>query len=281
MLDWKDSQNSDGGWAWNRSGACSWTEPTVYALLAQTVTGVDRESFARGLNYLRSVRRSDGGWSPQQGVVESTWVTSLVAMLPEQAVGAGDMRSAIGWLKERTGRESGWTFRILQKLRGADESYPEGWPWFPGAAAWVIPTSMGILAFQRALARRNESGLRERVEAGREFLRVRVCADGGWNHGGNKALGRDGDSYPETTGIALLALRGAPSSPLVEQAKTMARRHLSECRGAEAAAWLRLGLASHGERQIPGQKITSRTTVDQALTTIAESAQNPFISQPA
>ena len=226
MFDWKSSQNPDGGWAWNHSGnggACSWTEPTVYALLAQTVTGVDRDSFARGLRYLRSVKRSDGGWSPQQGVAESTWVTSLITLLPEQAVDANDLRSATGWLKDRTGRESGWAYRLRQRLNGVDESYPQGWPWFPGAAAWVIPTSMGILAFERAMAKNNESGLRDRIESGREFLRVRVCADGGWNHGGNKALGRDGDSYPETTGIALLALAGAPPSPLIEHAKAIGR----------------------------------------------------------
>ena len=32
--------------------------------------------------------RRDGGCSPQTGVEESTWVTALVALLPEDAVSA-------------------------------------------------------------------------------------------------------------------------------------------------------------------------------------------------
>ena len=89
------------------------------------------------------------------------------------------------------------------------------------------------------------------MNSGREFLFGRMCADGGWNHGSNQALGRDGDSYPETTGIALTALRGSLQlrtidRERIERAKAAARRHLATCRTAEGIAWLRMGLAAHG-----------------------------------
>ena len=165
------------------------------------------------MNFLRSTQRRDGGWSPQPDVDESTWVTALVALLPEEAIGAERLKRAVAWLEGQTGRESGWSYRLRQTIAGNKEKYPKGWPWFPGAAAWVIPTSLGILAFERALTRGENSRLRDRVNAGREFLFGRMCADGGWNHGSNRALGRDGDSYPETTGIALAALhRGAANT---------------------------------------------------------------------
>ncbi len=246
MIDWKSKQNRDGGWAYNKG--CSWTEPTAFVLLAQTVTQVDRPSFEAGLKFLRSTQRKDGGWSPQPDVAESTWVTAVAALLPEEAMGADRLRRAVEWLEGQTGRESGWSYRLQQMIAGNNEKYPEGWPWFPGAAAWVIPTSLGILAFERALTRGESRRLRERVNSGREFLFGHVCADGGWNHGSNRALGRDGDSYPETTGIALAALHGAPMErDVVARAKAAARRHLATCRTAEGIAWLRIGMAAQGE----------------------------------
>jgi len=274
--DWKNRQNRDGGWAYNKG--CSWTEPTVLVLLAQSVTQVDSESFAAGLRFLRSTERVDGGWSPQPAVAESTWVTALVALLPEEAIGAQRLERALTWLEGQTGRESSWSFRLRQMIAGNEEKYPVGWPWFPGAAAWVIPTSLGILAFGRALSRGGNGKLRERVELGKEFLFSRMCADGGWNHGSNKALGRDGDSYPETTGIALAALHRGPVPAQIERAKTAARRHLATCRTAEGNAWLRMGLSAHGESVHSQSEPAPRTTIDAALIAIASAERNPLLS---
>ena len=279
MTDWKSRQNRDGGWAYNKG--CSWTEPTAFVLLAQSVTQVDRPSFEAGLQFLRSTQRRDGGWSPQPDVEESTWVTALAALLPEEAIGAERLKRALAWLEGQTGRESTFSYRFQQMIHGVNEKHPDGWPWFPGAAAWVIPTSLGILAFQRALTRGEDKRLRERVNSAREFLVERMCADGGWNHGSSRALGRDGDSYPETTGIALAALHGGEvgqAGQTIERGKNAARRHLATCRSAEGIAWLRMGLAAHGE-PVPAQfQSVPRTTVDAALTAISSSARNPLLS---
>jgi hypothetical protein len=276
MTDWKSRQNRDGGWAYNKG--CSWTEPTAFVLLAQSVTQVDRPSFEAGLQFLRSTQRKDGGWSPQPDVAESTWVTALAALLPEEAIGAERLKRARAWLEGQTGRESSFSYRFQQMIHGVNERHPEGWPWFPGAAAWVIPTSLGILAFERALTRDEDSRLRERVNSAKEFLAERMCADGGWNHGSNRALGRDGDSYPETTGIALAALHHGSGGQTIARAKDAARRHLATCRTAEGIAWLRMGLAAHGEPVESQFSPVPRTTVDAALIAISSSARNPLLS---
>lgn len=274
--NWGNKQNRDGGWAYNKG--CSWTEPTAFVLLAQTATQKDGRSFDAGLQFLFSLERPDGGWRPQPGVDESTWVTALVALLPEETIGAARLNRALQWLEGQTGRESSWTYRLRQRLAGNNEEAPEGWPWFPGAAAWVIPTSVGILAFKRALARRGGKAIRTRIDSGQEFLFHRMCADGGWNHGANRALGRDGDSYPETTGIALAALHGAPKCAQLERAKAAARRHLASCRTAEGIAWLRIGLKAHGEDPPSHFEPTPRTTQDAALLAIASAPRNPLLS---
>jgi Prenyltransferase and squalene oxidase repeat len=283
MTDWRYKQNRDGGWAYNQG--CSWTEPTAFVLLAQIATKIDRPSFEAGMKFLRSTQRSDGGWSPHPEVTESTWVTALAALMPEEAIGADRVKQALEWLEGQTGRESSWSFEFQQWIHGIREKNPEGWPWFPNTAAWVIPTSLGILAFERGLTHGENRSLRGRVNQARQFLFARMCADGGWNHGANRALGRDGDSYPETTGIALLALHGASRAPMnindaaaIERAKQAARRHLAVCKTAEGTAWLRMGLAAHGEVSPLQFPPVSRTTVDAALTAISSGFCNPLLS---
>jgi hypothetical protein len=278
MTDWAARQNSDGGWAYSRG--CSWAEPTAFVLLAQSVGSPDHASFLKGGKFLASLARRDGGWSPQPGVEESTWVTALAALLPEDLITEQQRRQAIGWLKEKSGRDSSWLYRLRLRLDGDKEELPEGWPWFPGASAWVIPTSLGILAFERALRHSSldRSALEDRVAQGKEFLLARQCADGGWNYGSVHALGRDGDSYPETTGIALLALNGTPQSAQLAKAKAAAHRHFSECRTAEGIAWLRMGTAAQGETLTSTADPVCRTNMDTALMALAAAPRNPLLS---
>jgi len=273
MKDWKARQNGDGGWAYSRG--CSWAEPTAFVLLAQFASGIERESFGAGVRFLRSLEAPGGGWRPQSGVAEATWVTSLVGLLPAQAIGVREHRRAIEWLKGQTGRESSWTYKLSQRLSGNKDEYPDGWPWFPGASAWVVPTSFAILAFEREFRAGKDSQIADRLAAGRRFLLSRMCADGGWNYGSSRVLGRDGDSYPETTGIALLALRGVPLDRSIEAAKT----HLARCRTAEGIAWLRMGLAAHGEKAPAPLKSVCRTVMDEALHALAEARVNPLVGQ--
>lgn len=239
-------QNPDGGWPHARGK--SWTEPTVYAVMALLAAG-ERQAAGRGLAWLRAARHEDGGWGPQPDVDESNWTTGLVALLPPEALGAKLHRDAITWLMGTTGHETSFEYRLRAWLLGSKPG-PElenaGWPWIPGAAAWVGPTSVAILALEKEHARRPLAGISDRIETGRRFLLTRACEEGGWNHGSVGALGYASKAYPETTGMALAALRGV-RAPQVTAALAVARRFLSDCRSADAQNWLRLGLAAHGE----------------------------------
>ena len=239
-------QNEDGGWPYVRG--VSWTEPTVYAVLALLSSG-EAASARRGLQWILRTQRPDGGSPPQAGMEESTWVTALVALLPPKHLGPAAHQRAVRWLLGTKGRESTTSYRVREWLLGnsrlLEQEFP-GWPWVPGTAAWVSPTSMAILALERENSRQPAANLRRRIDEGRRFLIARMCHEGGWNHGSVRALGYESRPYPETTGMALAALRGV-RSPEVARALVVALQFLSQCRSADALNWLRLGLLAHGE----------------------------------
>ncbi len=263
-------QNPDGGWPYVRGR--SWTEATVYAVLALLAAG-EREASGRGLRWILAARRPDGGWPPQTGVDESFWVTALVALVPPEHLGPAVHARAIDWLLASYGQESSLGYRLRQWLLGnarpADQEYP-GWPWVPGAAAWVGPTSLAILALDKEYKRRASAKIQDRIESGRRFLLARMCREGGWNHGSSRAAGYESRPYPETTGMALTALRGV-ASPKVSRALEKARGFLNECRSADALNWLRLGLLAHGQLPqgfAPAAPVAYRTLPETSLALI-------------
>src|SRR5579885_439319 len=206
-VDLERLQNADGGWGFN--GNSSRTEPTCFALLALAARGESAsDACRRGARWLASRQRHDGGWAPQDNVDESTWVSALALLLPESLLARPQRDRAAAWLGSQMGRETSLVFRVRMRLLNIklDNAEFEGWPWYPGAAAWVTPTALSILAMEKYAQIAGPGPWRARIEQGKRFLLARRCRDGGWNHGSSKALGYDSDSYPETTGVALLAL---------------------------------------------------------------------------
>jgi hypothetical protein len=67
--------------------------------------------------------------------------------------------------------------------------------------------------------------------------------DGGWNYGSPAALGVDLPSYPETTGLALVALQGRDN---LGKAFDLARRQMGETPSPMARAWLTIAMRLHG-----------------------------------
>lgn len=261
-------QNPDGGWPY-RPGGSSWTEPTVYSLLAGYANS-DDTGRAHALEWLRKLQLVDGGWSPKPGVEQSTWVTALAALLPPTDLGERPHARAIRWLVGLTPANATFYARMQAWLSGSPTAEPnEGWPWLPGTAAWATPTAIATLALHRQNRRKPDPVLQSRIQSARGFLLSHRCQDGGWNHGSAKALGVDAPSYPETTGTALLAVAGldaATLAPSIERAEAWWK----DCPSCEAASWLTLGLGAIGHiKTNPPESLKPRTIQDAALRIIA------------
>jgi hypothetical protein len=267
-------QTADGGWSYGRGA--SWTEPTCYALLALAAAhSGSPAAIARGVRWLAERQRPDGGWAPRDRVDQSTWVTALVLLLPAGLTRGLDRDRAGVWLLGQTGRESGFVQRLRMRLLGArlygSQAF-DGWPWFPGAAAWVTPTALSILALEKMYRSKPDESIRARIAEGRSFLFACRCQDGGWNHGSTRALGYESDSYPETTGTALLALHGS-TAPEMSSAIAAAERHLSGCKSREASRWLSLALLASGRKPEPAELPARGGTVEMALDGLTEAAR--------
>jgi hypothetical protein len=277
------ARNADGGWPY-RAGR-SWTEPTCLSLIALWAANTSSESRFLAASWLANHQCTDGGWPPCATVSTSTWVTSLalIALAHESQYSHGCAK-ALRWVSGHVYPDSNGFQEFLQRKLGINPSHaPGSSPWFPGTAGWVIPTAFSILALSSWSRRFPSANLQPVVVRAQTYLLSRRCPDGGWNHGGSLQRSETSTSYPETTGLALLALAGSTSSTL-GTTLSLAETFLSHPESSEGLAWLSMGLAAHGHKVDEAQfTIRPKTTREIALQLIALQAlrhNNPFL-QPA
>jgi hypothetical protein len=270
---------SDGSWPYRRGGA-GLTETTCYALLACRAMQVSPPNEASSLAWLEARCLPNGGYSPQPSVQMANWVSSLASITLGAAGRTEFQRRAVEWLLTLQGNESAWLGQSVRSALGVKTPYPQnhaGWPWMEGTASWVAPTALALLALRQA----RESGrfpalhsaLDNRIRQGSAMLLERRCADGGWNHGAPAALEVSATSYPETTGLAIVAL-GADAGDARQDLARVARAMMAQTRSATALSWLQLGLLVLNAEATPVDEaaMVCRTSVDLALRVLALAA---------
>ena len=202
----------------------------------------------RGLFWLLQTQRASGGWPPNSGVNECTWVTSVAALafLRFAAfIPAAHLDAALSWTEHQVYTDD-FSFALLlsQSITLAARSRPpEACLGYPGTAGWVTPTALTAIALSKAAKQRNRPQLHAVAARACDYLVSRRCMDGGWNHGGSSARSEDAISYPETTGLALLALRAVAVKP-PQAAVALGHKFLTAPGSVEGLAWLQLALGT-------------------------------------
>jgi hypothetical protein len=240
------AQNPDGGWGYF-PGKRSWLEPTFYAALVLHGDAAADKAWA----LLSSWQRRDGSWRPSADVEISHSSSALCVTMASLRGEYGDpFHKGVGWLLKTEGMESGLTRRFIVgvgSLLGMIEDQRnlslEGWPWKPGTASWVEPTTHALVALKKAALKIPSSGLRKRVKSGEALLLDVRCRDGGWNYGNRTARGEELRSYPETTALALVGLQGRSE---IGPALDLGAKMLGETSSPLARAWLGIALRVNG-----------------------------------
>ncbi len=195
------TQNADGGWSYRARGM-SFVEPTAAVMLALK----NDNARTRACDFLLTIQHADGGWGIAAMDSESGWMTAwavlALARLP-------DARAVVAlgaqWLIDTEGlRVIDAASRAIIYQRLQIDSTLRGWPWQPGDAAWVHPTSLAILALC-AVGKSDES----RVRDGITYLFDRAVVSGGWNIGNPEMLDQPMPATIQDSAVTLLALHGA------------------------------------------------------------------------
>lgn len=235
----------EGGFA-DKNGGGYRADATAWAAMA--LQAMERR--AEWLNPARSrlaARQSPDGrvsLSPQHP--DAFWPTPLAILAWRRSPEHGEARArAVSFLLTATG---------VHWRRGANYPFEhdpalQGWPWIAATHSWVEPTALAILAL-----RVSGRGEHPRVREGVRLLLDRQLPRGGWNYGNTRVFGQELSPFPESTGLALSALRGAADKSRVRKSLDYLHSQLQGVRTPLSLGWGLMGLAAWGENP-PGAKV--------------------------
>ncbi len=228
----------EGGFA-TRAGGGYRADATAWAAVALNALGQDAGLLQAARARLAAQQSDDGRVSLSPQHPEAFWPTPLAIFAWHQAADYRDAQVRAGrFLLAATGRH--WP-------RQPDSAFDhdtalQGWPWIAETHSWVEPTALAVMAL-----RITGYGDHARVKEAVRLLLDRQLAGGGWNYGNTRVFGQELLPFPESTGMALNALRGMTPPPQIRKSLDYLRARLPEVRTPLALGWGLLGLAAWGE----------------------------------
>jgi len=166
---------------------------------------------------------------------QGLWLTALAAIVFHHYVVADRRDLALGFVASLKSATAPNDPRIRQ------DNALVGWPWVPGTFGWVEPTAWSVVA----LGVYGRSG-DARAAEGAKFLLDRQIPSGGWNYG-NPGL-NDSELLPfwDTTGLALVALRGRAEAARVRPSLEFLETNQEKIESPCGLAWAVMGLENWG-----------------------------------
>lgn len=239
-----------GGW----SHCCGkfGTEPTSLALLALHSSPSGSTVTAEDLAPLMRCQLPNGLWpAVGDGAAGGNFWATAMAVNALMIFGAapGTLAPSLDALLRCRPVEASWLVRL--KFRFSDRQVrfdptKYGWPWVPDTVSWVVPTSMALIALERAkkLGLIHGGELWNRLNLGAEMLLDRACLEGGWNAGNGVVYGVPMRPHIDATALALAALRFHYHLPTVHSSLTWMLNRI-DCPSAYSLAWVILAASAY------------------------------------
>jgi hypothetical protein len=230
---------SPGGGFVGKVGGGFRSDATAWAVVALEALDRRPEWLQPARSRLAAQQLADGRVALTPQHPEAFWVTPLAILAWHQAADCREAQArAIHFLLTSTGRH--WQ-RPADAPYGHDTSL-KGWSWIADTHSWVEPTALAVLAL-----RITGWGEHARVREAARLLLDRQLPGGGWNYGNTTVFGQELFPFPESTGLALNALRGMAPQPQIQKSLDYLQSSLQVVRTPLALAWGLMGLASWGQ----------------------------------
>lgn len=239
------SQAESGGWGY-LVGHAPAVEPSAAALLALQAEPAARPAVERAVTWLRQAQNPDGGWGFAPGDEESNWHTAWAVLALRRLPSAQDLaRRGLDWLAAvPTSQTSGDDFRNRSQAPPPGDPARLAWPWLPGEATWVEPTSLAVLALADASSL---PLVQARLQAALAYFEARRCPGGGWNVGNPVMFDSALPPRAHQTAWALLALQRLSPAAIRPEDLQALRREMRREDTPLALAWGLLALTALGE----------------------------------
>jgi hypothetical protein len=241
-----------GRGGWSHGGAQFGAEPTSLALLALYSSPSDSTATAEDLAPLIVRQAPNGLWPAVGGAAAggNFWATAMAAnTLMVLGAAPGTLAASLEALVRCRPVEASWLVRLRFRLSDRQVRFDPGkygWAWVPDTVSWVVPTSMALIAVERA---KNQglihgSEMWSRLNLGAEMLLDRACPGGGWNAGNGVVYGVPLRPHIDATALALAALRFHYHLPIVHSSLTWMLNRI-DCPSAYSLAWVILAAAAY------------------------------------
>lgn len=189
-------QLTDGGFS-KIPGHPADATSTALAVIALNRLNAPSLTIVAGQNYLRRCQKQDGRVPLTQENLEVTWPTALALIAWDLDRSFEEQRSlTVQFLLNHPG------LTIKKSAVAAHDTSIPGWSWTERAYSWIEPTSFAVIALKL-------EGLNEHraVRQGVKLIMDREIESGGWNYGNKQVFDTELLPMPESTGIALCALK--------------------------------------------------------------------------
>lgn len=220
-------------------------DATAFAVLALKSAGLENDPIISASRSALVARQMPDGRVPQADFSpEAFWPTSLALLAWK---GDSNSESAAAQAIDFLLNIESVTYPAAQNnARTAGHDYSiVGWPWVTGTFGWLVPTAYATMAL-KAYGRSRE----KRIVEARRFIIDRQLPSGGWNYGGTLVFDKELEPFPDTTGIALVALTDLCSNADVKKSISYLEGCIDSIRSPHSLSWGILGLSAWDRRPV-------------------------------
>ena len=238
-----NTQNPDGGWGYGLGQGSNVEATAAVAVAAVALASAGDPAMAAlhgdAVAWLHAAQNADGGWGFARDDPQSGWMTAWAVLALARASGATEaVDRGAAWLLRTQALDSGASASAAElqqskTLHGMDLTL-RAWPWLPGQASFVEPSSMALWALTGVPS---SPAIRARVDQVVRYLVDRRCQPAGWNVGNPMMFSRSFPPRACPTAWTLLALAKAAPEAIRPADIDALRADMRVDGGALALAW--------------------------------------------